>query len=56
VPEISACLTRFAALSPETRSYMGRRARAAVQKYGTAQFAAAWTQLYKEVAASGHSG
>jgi glycosyltransferase involved in cell wall biosynthesis len=56
VPDISACLTRFAALSPEARTYMGRRARATVQKYGAEAFAAAWSNLYKEVAADGRTG
>jgi glycosyltransferase involved in cell wall biosynthesis len=55
VPEISACLERFATLSPEARAYMGRRAQAAVQQYDIPQFAAAWSQLYKEVAAHGQS-
>src|SRR5262249_31599098 len=55
VPAISACLTRFAALSPEVRVDMGRRARAAVQKYDTPKFAAAWSRLFKEVAADGHA-
>jgi len=54
VPEISACLTRFAALSHEARTYMGRRAHATVQRYDTPRFAAAWSKLYEEVAAHGH--
>jgi glycosyltransferase involved in cell wall biosynthesis len=54
VSAISACLARFAALSPEARAYMGRRARATVQQYDAPRFAAAWSKLYEEVAAHGH--
>jgi glycosyltransferase involved in cell wall biosynthesis len=50
VPGVAHCLARFARLAPEVRREMGNRARAAVQQYGNAQFAAAWSQLYQEVA------
>lgn len=50
VTSISSTIARFAALPPNARSYMGRRARATVQQYGTEQFASAWSKLYAEVA------
>jgi glycosyltransferase involved in cell wall biosynthesis len=50
VASVCSTIARFAALPPKARTCMGRRARATVQQYGTAQFASAWSKLYTEVA------
>lgn len=53
VNAVSECVARFAQLPPETRRQMGRRAQADVERYGMAQFASAWSQLYAEVGIHG---
>jgi glycosyltransferase involved in cell wall biosynthesis len=49
VASVSSTMARFAALPPNARSYMGRRAYASVQQYGAEQFVSAWSHLYAEV-------
>ena len=49
VPAMSACIARFAGMSSDQRSEMGRRAQRDVEQYGLSHFVAAWAKLYREV-------
>jgi glycosyltransferase involved in cell wall biosynthesis len=49
VPAMSACIARFAGMSPSQRSAMGRQAQKDVEQYDVSRFVAAWAKLYREV-------
>jgi glycosyltransferase involved in cell wall biosynthesis len=53
VPGVSACIARFAQMSPQQRFDMGRRAQRDVQRYGVREFVSQWAKLYREVGLHG---